>query len=145
MTENPTWYLYYKMDNNNNVIGSGNNNVPGQDTVCDFGSHPPEDTVDIKPTDTEFNRLGKLISEIYQLIPIDSQYQTSRNQLSKLNTSLLYTAPEIVSNYWSDLYQFLITYMPDTTASGSENIPWVKKIQKLWGIALQRENTIKRK
>ena len=94
--------------------------------------------------DTEFARLTNLITKIYNLIPETPEYQSVRHDLARLDSSIAYTAPEVIGGRWADLYTFLTNQMPDNRETTDSDMSWVTQIQTLWKTAITRENSLRR-
>ena len=90
-------------------------------------SHPPK----------ERQILRDVICAIYKEIPDTDKNATLKNDLHSILDSLFYRAPEIISQTWHDIYNFLCLKIP-LKNNIKDDPQWIQNIQILWKSANNR-------
>ena len=88
------------------------------------------------------NTINQLIDDIIREIPTDNLALLKRFRVEK--QTLAYTAPELVNNSLSKLFDILRQYVPGEQ-DASKNPQWIINIKSIWTIAIQQINRLESK
>ena len=78
--------------------------------------------------------LKNVIDDIIREIPAVDPYLLTICELKAERSSILYKAPEILSNSIYSILNILASAFPLNMEDDSKNLQWIKKIRDIWNI-----------